>query len=1293
MSYGLTEQETSKTPWNTMHEKSAGTRISPGPYIGQVKSVIDPFYSGAIQVYIEELGGDPNDPTSWKKMMYATPFYGRTNIQDGAGDKGSPNSYGMWFVPPDIDNKVLCIFAEGRPDLGFWFACIPDWPALHMIPGISAPVDGSGVAPVVDYYADKDNSDGLANVRTLSKYPHSFQQQIWDKQGLTQDPDRGPGSSSAQRETPSAVFGISTPGRPADPNDPSLYPASATTSGGVASSGVDGQISGVRGRRGGHTFVMDDGDSDGNNQMFRLRSAAGHMILMNDTKEFIYIINSAGTSFVEMTKEGAINIYAESTMNITAKDGFNLETQKGIKMHGATVDIVADNGLSLSATEINALASGSAKLSAKQALHLKGKNTYLTGDDCIQIKSGGHIDAESACHTINTTAATPASEASDASKPQNMPVHEPRNKSNPASPTASPTANTQNTAASNPSNPYGQTNNFGSGSAQNNYNGQTNNVAPVTYNSGPQGSTQGQASTAGNYNSPTANSNGVDWTTAGAVVGAIGGALIASGSGGYNVNNSSNSQNYSIGELQNNPGNLPYNTNDNFAVGYNNNLAVYAKPENGIAALAKAFDALNISISTRCIDLIQGFLNAKSNSDPKVIDLTRYIQINLSIVADDHVALSDPTTRVGWVSYIIKYLQGRLIYTYDQVVNGCALSVGLDVTTFSQNLQPVTKPWQNNNGNNPFSGFVNPANTNSVMSSGSSPLQTIAGALVGGGIGALIGNALKPQNTQSSSPPSNQSQVIQVSDPTAYRRYLESNPDTPSGTTFQFSDGSTATLGGTGYGLSDYPPIIDTSKIGNGQCAAVPQTLIPNFGTMNSLSQGSAVLGNPNIKIGTFISTFNFTDANGNPNYAPPGSGGISGQSHIAIYLGQGSDDKGPFIIVQDQWASSNGCLPRKIYTGGAEGADKMYVALSNANGKDPNGVQVPGSDNYNPNNAPKFDANNPAPLPPVKSEDTTPDTTQDTGRDMAATNTSAEYRAAAYGDTTPDAATQAAQLGRTPDGGYNTTDAANYAAASPVIPQGSVNPADISDGVIGYGSSGPNYIPQNVPGVTPVTFQNTGESAYLVTDSNGNTIKVTQQQMNQIADQGYSNEDLQAGGGGTIATIVSQNQAQQSATLDSLNQPLVSQGPPAVPPDVNFNPINNNGANQVGVGNIPDSLSVTTNNRDSSITGSPTSNNGDNIQSFVEQENANANYGQPTPQSVAANPADDPTNTELLAARASANASNVITPQSGQTINAATGNNPAITGSQPAPGTGGTSGSQATPNGSSQTGAGGKSC
>lgn len=905
----FTQQETSKTAPNTINEKSAGNRINPGPYIGIVKNVIDPLYSGVLQVYIPELGGDPTDKTSWKNMMYATPFYGRTNIQDGSSYAGSPHSYGMWFVPPDVDNKVLCIFANGDPAKGYWFACIPDWPALHMIPGISASVTGQGddfgnkgIEPVVDHYDSKENPQGLAEVRKLSKFVHENQRAIWEEQGLLQDPDRGPGRSSAQRETPSAVFGISTPGRPIMDDDPKLYPDNLGFTSGGAAQKAPGQLTGVMGRKGGHTLVMDDGDADGNNQMFRIRSAAGHMILMNDTKEFIYIINSKGTGWIEMDAKGSINVYAESQMNIFAKDSFSLESKGGIKIKGKTVDILAEDGLSLQGTDINMLGTGSTKIAGKQSLHLHSKkNTYLTGEACIQIKADGHIDLKAACHTINTADANKATEASEIkaqNQPQNMPHHEPRNKAA-SSLTASPTYNSLNNAATNPSNPYGQSNRFGSGSIQQNYGPQTNNIQPVVYNTGPQGSLQGQGSVAGSYSSPNYGGGGIDWIVAGTIAGAIAGIAFSGGSS-YNVTND-NEPKLSVGEAQNNPGNLPYNSTDKFAVGYNNNLAVYTKPEAGIAALAIAFDVLNTSTTTRSIDIIQGFLNAKSNVDPKVIDMTRYMHNNLGIVADDYVALYDPNTRIGWIAYAIQYIQGRLIYTYDQVVAGCAMSLGISVTDFLMGIQPITKPWQNNNGYNPLSGFVNPAQNNNIVQRGSSPLQTIGGAIGGGLIGGLIGSFI--QGSQRS----NQGGVIVVTDADQARRYLQSNPNTPNGTVFQYPDGSTFTLGGGsvtyvdngGYNVTNiqqyggptneaigadikFQGIIDGGTQGSGGCATLAQAYAPNLGHTSTWSAGDSIT-NGTAQPGDVYATF-----------SPDGTyKGQSGVNHTIIFNNYTYDSNG----------------------------------------------------------------------------------------------------------------------------------------------------------------------------------------------------------------------------------------------------------------------------------------------------------------------------------------------------------------------------------------------------------------
>jgi hypothetical protein len=1238
----FTQQETSKTAPNTIHEKSS-SRISPGPYIGIVKNVIDPLYSGVLQVFIPELGGDATDKTSWKNMMYATPFYGRTNIQDGSSYAGSPHSYGMWFVPPDIDNKVLCIFANGDPAKGYWFACIPDWPAMHMLPGLAAPVDKSGVAPVVDHYDSKDNPQGLANVRGLDKYIHEDQRAIWDKQGLTQDPDRGPGRSSAQRETPSAVFGISTPGRPIMNDDPKLYPDNLGFTSGGTTQKAPGQLSGVMGRKGGHTFIMDDGDSTGDNQMFRLRSAAGHMILMNDTKEFIYIINSKGTAWIEMDAKGAINIFSQSQMNITAKDGFSLETQGSLKMKGKTVDIVSETGLNISAADINVLASGTNKISAKQGLHLKGKNTYLTGDDCIQIKSDGHIDADSSCHTINTAGATKAQEASEGKKPENMPSNEPRNK-NAASLTSSPTANTKNNAASNPNNPYGATNNFGSSDVPNNVGNQTNNNQPIVYNNGPQGSLQGQGSTAGSYQSSNSNNSGINWTVAGTIAGAVAGIVFGGGSS-YNVSGS-NDKKLSVGEAQNNPGNLPYNSNDKFAVGYNNNLAVYAKPEAGIAALALAFDALNISSTTRSIDIIQSFLNAKSNTDPKVIDMTRFMHQNLGIVADDYVALHDPNTRIGWVAYAIQYIQGRLIYTYDQTVTGCSMSLGISVTDFLQGIQPLKKPWQNNNGYNPLSGFVNPAQNNNIVQKGNSPLQTIGNALQGGIVGGLIGSFIQGNQR------SNQSQVLQFATREEAMAYLNNNPNLPVGTTIKYADGSSFTLGGGSVTFVDnggntvtntqqfggatneaqgasvrFDGIISGGTQGNGGCATLAQTYAPNLGQTRTWS-GADRMSNGTAQAGDVYIT---TDPSGK--YT-----GQSGVCHTVIFNNYTYDSNGNIngAYVTEQYV---GQPPHTAYYS-ASRTDK-YETFQNfqraVSDTAPSGANVTQTQQYTNVDAlasQKSYAESGSPLPPVRPADSIAPIEADAARDMkASTSSVASYP---YYDPTTGKVVN-----------NDPSQSTSYPYYDPTTGT-AVNAQPTPDTDFKPDTTDTSYLYNKPPTTTDNSYlYNTTPVATDTTFDRDYAGSVGRQNQPIVIDNTTPTAEQQAGmmgRGATVGDFTYQSSGRQDSTIP------------------NYGPAASNGRQNLPI--------------NSDYAGEK------NAEEYVKAQAVEANRPELT---------YDQRTGEVISVESA-------TPSSPKSIGTDNSYLPIekpapVTGGGAAPGTGGANGGQVTPQGSSSTGAGGKSC
>jgi hypothetical protein len=179
--------------------------------------------------------------------------------------------------------------------------------------------------PVVEYSTDVGESgltgDALVNTK---RYIHPYQASVLINQGLDQDATRGAISSSSLREAPSNVFGISTPGQ-------SLSGNTAQTT----ASGETGQQA-IIARKGGHSFVMDDGDVAGVDQLIRLRTTSGHQILMNDTEEVLYIASSTGDQWMEFSNSGMINMYG--------KYGINVRTEGVLNLHGDEAVVISSPG-------------------------------------------------------------------------------------------------------------------------------------------------------------------------------------------------------------------------------------------------------------------------------------------------------------------------------------------------------------------------------------------------------------------------------------------------------------------------------------------------------------------------------------------------------------------------------------------------------------------------------------------------------------------------------------------------------------------------------------------------------------------------------------------------------------------------------------------------------------------------------------------------------------------------------------------------------------------------------------
>jgi hypothetical protein len=328
------------------------------PLLGIVKDNIDPTKSGRIAVFlVGDTALDPDNRDSWRTVQMLTPFYGHTRGNGATDDYGNyvsnPSSYGMWMSPPDIGTMVLCLFVNGDMNLGFYIGCVPNPEALQMVPAIGAVKDvvaNKGQAPSyggalrLPVTNINSNNKGIADTPsylTAAKPIHSYVAGIMFQQGILRDPIRGPISSSAQRETPSRVgWGVSTPGRPIyEGGYDDIDIANAVTKKDIPDNNLK-----VIARRSGHSIVMDDGDIVGQDNLIRIRTSLGHQILMSDDGQTLMILHSNGQSYVELGKEGTVDIYSTNSINLRTQGDLNLHADNNININAnKNLNIQADN--------------------------------------------------------------------------------------------------------------------------------------------------------------------------------------------------------------------------------------------------------------------------------------------------------------------------------------------------------------------------------------------------------------------------------------------------------------------------------------------------------------------------------------------------------------------------------------------------------------------------------------------------------------------------------------------------------------------------------------------------------------------------------------------------------------------------------------------------------------------------------------------------------------------------------------------------------------------------------------
>jgi len=389
-----------------------------GIKLAKVVSVLDPTFNGRLKVTILDvqvnLYGEDNKTFIVSPL---SPFFGYTPISELGSNNQDFNdtqkSYGMWFVPPDVGITVMVVFVDGDPAKGYWIGCVPPSFANHMVPAIGGTTqvdltdadkkkyDTKQPLPVAEINKLTNRQDSEIDAEKIKKPVHPIADAFL-QQGLLEDDIRGTVTSTGRRQAPNSVFGISTPG-PLDKRN-----KAKRASIGINESKTPDAI--FVSRLGGTQLVFDDGDerylrenppsvgsqqyidklnstvagtstktnSPGQttipyNEYARLRTRTGHQILLHNSEDLIYIGNSRGTAWVELTSNGKIDIYAADSISIHSQNDLNIKADRDI-------NIEAGRNINMKAT---------AEYQSQSVLHRKDEE----GNPIPKIKDEAELEA------------------------------------------------------------------------------------------------------------------------------------------------------------------------------------------------------------------------------------------------------------------------------------------------------------------------------------------------------------------------------------------------------------------------------------------------------------------------------------------------------------------------------------------------------------------------------------------------------------------------------------------------------------------------------------------------------------------------------------------------------------------------------------------------------------------------------------------------------------------------------------------------------------------------------------
>lgn len=346
--------------------------------LGKVVDTNDPQQMGRVRALCPSFGDSDDMPIETLEWcMYVSPFGGVVSYGQRGHTKdeiAGPTHYGMWSIPKVGSYVLVCylddaIKSDGSCEPGVqrvYFGCIQGQYLAHTMPhgryrwtdGIANGVDGpfdtseNPIQPLYDKTHEQFDSskgskgtsavgqpmggyDATTPVSNMEHFTRRVDTQVSAYVTEQISPDEDDNNGSEYNDHEFADFDLTTkdqldgnkrtvkgPGYGLDQHNPDKTYESTTVN-------YDSMVYSWT-TPGFHSISMDDRHE---NSRIRLRTIAGHQIIMDDTNERIYINTSGGETWMELDNVGNIDIYATKNISTRAKGDINFTTDQTFRVH------------------------------------------------------------------------------------------------------------------------------------------------------------------------------------------------------------------------------------------------------------------------------------------------------------------------------------------------------------------------------------------------------------------------------------------------------------------------------------------------------------------------------------------------------------------------------------------------------------------------------------------------------------------------------------------------------------------------------------------------------------------------------------------------------------------------------------------------------------------------------------------------------------------------------------------------------------------------------------------------